>query len=141
MRDAQQRASSGLATATAFYDAYREQLQTFEHSHEVAPGVAVRITGGHTPGHSVVDLVSGDERLTFAGDAMFPVGFDHPEWQNGFDHDPEEPTRVRIGLYEELAENRGLPVAAHLPFPSLGAHCAQWRCVSLGACDLGFLSA
>ncbi|MGC7407174.1 MBL fold metallo-hydrolase, partial [Pandoraea pneumonica] len=65
-------------TATAFYNAYREQLQTFEHSREVAPGVTVRITGGHTPGHSVVDLVSGDERLTFAGDAMFPVGFDHP---------------------------------------------------------------
>ncbi|VVE84758.1 MBL fold metallo-hydrolase [Pandoraea sputorum] len=107
-------------TATAFYNAYREQLKTFEHSREVAPGVTVRITGGHTPGHSVVDLVSGDERLTFAGDAMFPVGFDHPEWQNGFEHDPEESTRVRIGLFEELAQNRGLLVAAHLPFPSLG---------------------
>jgi glyoxylase-like metal-dependent hydrolase (beta-lactamase superfamily II) len=28
-------------------------------------------TGGHTPGHSVVRLASGDDRLTFAGDAVF----------------------------------------------------------------------
>lgn len=107
-------------TATSFYNEYREQLHMFEDTREVAPGVIVRITGGHTPGHSVVDLVSGDERLTFAGDAMFPVGFDHPDWQNGFEHDPEASTRVRIGLFEELAQNRGLLVASHLPFPSVG---------------------
>ncbi|GGI55132.1 MBL fold metallo-hydrolase [Oxalicibacterium solurbis] len=107
-------------TATSFYNEYRDRLQIFEDKYEVAPGVVVRLTGGHTPGHSVVDLTSDGERLTFAGDAMFPVGFDHPEWQNGFEHDPEESTRVRIGLFQELAENGGLLVAAHLPFPSVG---------------------
>lgn len=108
------------STAASFYNEYRDRLRIFEDKHEVAPGVVVRITGGHTPGHSVVDLVSGDERLTFAGDAVFPVGFDHPDWHNGFEHDPEESARVRINLFQELAENRGLLVAAHLPFPSVG---------------------
>jgi glyoxylase-like metal-dependent hydrolase (beta-lactamase superfamily II) len=107
-------------TATAFYNEYRDRLHIFQDKHEVAPGVFVRVTGGHTPGHSVVDLVSGGERLTFAGDAMFPVGFDHPDWHNGFEHDPETSARVRIGLFDELAQNRGLLVAAHLPFPSVG---------------------
>lgn len=108
------------STATSFYNEYRDRLRLFEDRHEVAPGVIVRLTGGHTPGHSVVDLISGGERLTFAGDAMFPVAFDHPEWHNGFEHDPEESARVRIGLFQELARNRGLLVAAHLPFPSVG---------------------
>ena len=108
------------STATSFYIQYRGNLRTFENTREVAPGVTVRRTGGHTPGHSVVDLVSGGERLLFAGDAMFPVAFDHPDWQNGFEHDPEEAARVRIGLFNELAQNRGLLVAAHLPFPSVG---------------------
>ena len=107
-------------TATSFYNEYRDRLHIFQGKHEVAPGVFVRVTGGHTPGHSIVDLVSGGERLTFAGDAMFPVGFDHPDWHNGFEHDPEESARVRIGLFQELAQNGGLLVAAHLPFPSLG---------------------
>jgi glyoxylase-like metal-dependent hydrolase (beta-lactamase superfamily II) len=108
------------STATRFYDEYRDQLEIFEDKYEVAPGVVVRLTGGHTPGHSVVDLTSGGERLTFAGDAVFPVAFDHPDWHNGFEHDPEESARVRVRLFRELAENGGLLVAAHLSFPSLG---------------------
>lgn len=108
------------STATNFYETYRDQIQVFEDRKEVAPGVIVRLTGGHTPGHCVVDLISGGERLMFAGDAMFPVAFDHPEWHNGFEHDPEESARVRVALFRELAENKGLLVAAHLPFPSVG---------------------
>lgn len=108
------------STAKSFASEYREVLRLFEERHEVAPGVVVRRTGGHTPGHSVVDLTSGGERLTFAGDAMFHVGFDHPEWHNGFEHDPEESARVRLALFRELANSGGLLVATHLPFPSVG---------------------
>lgn len=103
-----------------FLDEYHGQLRTFEDEHEVAPGVVVRRTGGHTPGHSVVRLASGGDRLTFAADAVFPVSFDHPEWHNGFEHDPEEATRVRIRLLRELAATGEPLVATHLPFPSLG---------------------
>jgi glyoxylase-like metal-dependent hydrolase (beta-lactamase superfamily II) len=108
------------ATAAAFMDAYGSKVRTFEEEYEVAPGVLVWRTGGHTPGHSVVRLTSGGDRLTFAGDAIFPVGFDHPDWHNGFEHDPEESVRVRFRLLQEAAETRELFVATHLPFPSVG---------------------
>ncbi|GLS33651.1 Glyoxylase, beta-lactamase superfamily II [Mesorhizobium albiziae] len=103
-----------------FLKAYRGQLRTFEEEQEVAPGVVVARTGGHTPGHSVVRLTSGGDRLIFAGDALFPVSFDHPEWHNGFEHDPEEATRVRLRLMRELAETGAWLVSTHLPFPSVG---------------------
>jgi glyoxylase-like metal-dependent hydrolase (beta-lactamase superfamily II) len=106
-------------TAKRFLNEFRGQLRPFEAEHEVAPGVLVRRTGGHTPGHSVVRLASERERLTFAGDAVFEVGFEHPEWYNGFEHDPEEAARVRIGLLRELAANREPLVATHLSFPSV----------------------
>ncbi|MBS7700151.1 MULTISPECIES: MBL fold metallo-hydrolase [unclassified Chelatococcus] len=108
------------ATAKRFAKEYRSQLRLFEDEHEVAPGVVVRRTGGHTPGHSVVRLASGGDRLTFAGDAIFAVGFDHPDWYNGFEHDPEEAARVRVRLLTELAETGEQLVATHLPFPSVG---------------------
>ena len=108
------------STATEFASEYESSLVTFDERSEVAPGVVVERTGGHTPGHSVVRLSSGSDRLTFAGDALFPVAFDHPDWQNGFEHDPEEAVRVRLRLLEELAASRGLLVATHLPFPSVG---------------------
>ncbi|KQP21078.1 MBL fold metallo-hydrolase [Pseudorhodoferax sp. Leaf265] len=108
------------STAKSFADTYRDNLCIFEERHEVAPGVVVRLTGGHTEGHSVVDLSSKGEWLTFAGDAMFPVGFENPGWHNGFEHDPVASASVRRGLFEQLADNGGLLVAAHLPFPSVG---------------------
>jgi hypothetical protein len=80
----------------------------------------------------VVRLASGGDRLMFAGDAVFPVSFDHPDWHNGFEHDPEEAARVRVRLFQELAANRGSLVATHLPFPSV-CHVAvagdAFRCV------------
>ena len=90
------------------------------HRSEVAPGVVVTRTGGHTPGHSVVRLASGGDRLMFAGDAVFAVGFEQPGWHNGFEHDPEEAARVRGRLLRELAETGEMLVATHLPFPSIG---------------------
>jgi glyoxylase-like metal-dependent hydrolase (beta-lactamase superfamily II) len=116
-----------------FLNEYQTQLRPFEAEYEVAPGVLVRRTGGHTPGHSVVRLASGGDRLTFAGDLVFAVGFDHPDWYNGFEHDPEEAARVRVGLLRELAATREALVATHLSFPSV-CHVAAagdvFRCVS-----------
>jgi glyoxylase-like metal-dependent hydrolase (beta-lactamase superfamily II) len=103
-----------------FIEVYRSQLRPFETEREVAPGIVVTRTGGHTPGHSVVRLASRGERLMFCGDALFPVSFDHPEWHNGFEHDPEEATRVRVRLMRELATTGARLVATHMPFPSVG---------------------
>ena len=108
------------SAAKRFMKEYRSQLRPFEEEYEVAPGVVVRRTGGHTPGHSVVRVASGGDALTFAGDAVFAVGFDHPDWHNGFEHDPEEAARVRVRLLRELAETGEMLVATHLPFPSVG---------------------
>jgi glyoxylase-like metal-dependent hydrolase (beta-lactamase superfamily II) len=108
------------AAARRFRHEYRSHLRPFEDEYEVAPGVVAQRTGGHTPGHSVVRLASGGDRLTFAGDAVFAVGFDQPDWHNGFEHDPEEAARVRVRLLRELAETGEMLVATHLPFPSVG---------------------
>jgi glyoxylase-like metal-dependent hydrolase (beta-lactamase superfamily II) len=108
------------ATAKRFVSEYGSQLRTFDETQEIAPGVIARRTGGHTPGHSVVRVASGDDALTFAGDAVFAVGFEQPDWHNGFEHDPEEAARVRVRLLRELAETGEMMVATHLPFPSIG---------------------
>ena len=107
------------STATRFLDVFGSQLQPFDTEYEVAPGVMIVRTGGHTPGHSIVRLSSLGQRLTFAGDAVFAPGFDNPDWHNGFEHDPEESARVRIHLLRELAASGEQLVATHLSFPSL----------------------
>lgn len=108
------------AAAKRFSTEYQSQLRLFDEEYEVAPGVVVSRTGGHTPGHSVVRVASGGDKLMFAGDAVFAVGFEHPDWFNGFEHDPEGAVRVRVRLLRELAATGELLVATHLPFPSIG---------------------
>ena len=68
----------------------------------------------------MVRVASAGQALTFAGDAVFAVGFDQPNWHNGFEHDPEESARVRIALLDQLAGSGEMLVATHLPFPSIG---------------------
>ncbi len=108
------------SAAKRFVSEYGSNLRTFDDEHEIAPGVVARRTGGHTPGHSVVRVASGGDGLTFAGDAVFTVGFEQPDWHNGFEHDPEEAARVRVRLLRELAKSGEMLVATHLPFPSIG---------------------
>jgi glyoxylase-like metal-dependent hydrolase (beta-lactamase superfamily II) len=105
------------SAAARFADKYRSRLRTFESEYKVAPGVVVQRTGGHTPGHCVVRLASGGERMTFLGDAVFHNHFERPDWYNGYDHDPEEAVRVRVRLLRELAATREALVAAHVSFP------------------------
>lgn len=108
------------SAAKRFMAQYSSNLRLFDEESVVAPGVVARRTGGHTPGHSVVRIASRGEAMTFAGDAVFAVGFDHPDWHNGFEHDPEEAARVRVRLLTELAQTGEMLVATHLPFPSVG---------------------
>src|SRR3546814_3829084 len=67
-----------------------------------------------------VHVASGGERLTVAGAALFPVGFDHADWHNGFEHDHEESVRVRVRLLQQAAASGEYLVATHLHFPSVG---------------------
>lgn len=106
--------------AAKFVELYGEHIVQFDQTVQVAPGVSARVTGGHTPGHCVVDVASQGEKLTFAGDAIFEVNYDNPDWQNGFEHDPEGAVDVRIALFEEAAATGSLLAAAHVAFPSIG---------------------
>jgi hypothetical protein len=55
-----------------------------------------------------------------------PASFDHPEWHNGFEHDPEEATCVRLRLMRESDTTGSLLVSTHMPYPSAG-HVATER--------------
>lgn len=106
--------------AAKFVELYGENIVQFDQTVEIAAGVSARVTAGHTPGHCVVDVASKGEKLTFVGDAIFAVGFENPDWQNGFEHEPEVATEARIALLNEAAETGALLAAAHVAFPSIG---------------------
>jgi len=65
----------------------RLDLAPFDH--EVTPGVEVRHSPGHTPGHRSVVVRDAGEALLLTGDLLhLPVQAAHPEWPSSHDVDP-----------------------------------------------------
>lgn len=89
---------------------------------EIASGVAMVESFGHTPGHMSVELRSEGMRAVLAGDATHhPLQAAHPEWNMAADYDTTRAARSRRSLYEGLAADRGLLGAGHFPRPGFGS--------------------
>ncbi|MHB8960871.1 MAG: MBL fold metallo-hydrolase [Candidatus Limnocylindrales bacterium] len=95
---------------------------------EVAPGIALLPTPGHTPGHAGVILNSDGEELLYISDAaLHPIHLEHPAWHPTYDVDPVLAVASKRMLLERAASRGSLVLAYHFdPFPGLG-HVAPFR--------------
>jgi glyoxylase-like metal-dependent hydrolase (beta-lactamase superfamily II) len=89
---------------------------------EVAPGILTLAAPGHTPGHTVFAIHSGDQSLLVLGDtAQHPAVFArHPDWQAAFDIDGDAAVATRKKLFDRAAADRMLVTGYHFPFPACG---------------------
>ncbi len=89
---------------------------------EVAPGIALVATPGHTPGHVSIVVRSGSEELVVLGDALThaAVSFGAPDWRWGSDIDVDVAIKTRKALLDDLAARKVAIIGYHLPWPGLG---------------------
>lgn len=81
---------------------------------EVAPGLTVLSTPGHTPGHISLALHGGAQRLIIIADLMYSVvQLAQPAWSAAFDADPEQANATRQAMLQELARPNTLTAAGH----------------------------
>jgi glyoxylase-like metal-dependent hydrolase (beta-lactamase superfamily II) len=99
-----------------------KQVTQFEPGKEVAPGVETLPAPGHTPGHTVFAVHSGDQSLLVLSDtAQHPAVFArHPDWQAAFDIDGAEAVKTRKKIFDRAAADRMLVTGYHFPFPACG---------------------
>ena len=100
----------------------RERLGFIDHEGEVVPGIGVIPAPGHTPGHMVVSVSSGQKRLLYVGDTvLYPLHLEHPDWLPIYDILPEEAAASKRRIFDLAAEEKALVMGQHFPpFPSLG---------------------
>jgi glyoxylase-like metal-dependent hydrolase (beta-lactamase superfamily II) len=99
-----------------------KQVTQFEPGKEIAPGIVTIPAAGHTPGHTVFAIHSGDKSLLVLSDtAQHPAVFArHPEWQASFDIDGAAAVATRKKLFDRAAADRMLVTGYHFPFPACG---------------------
>jgi glyoxylase-like metal-dependent hydrolase (beta-lactamase superfamily II) len=98
------------------------QVTQFEPGKDVAPGIVTLPAPGHTPGHTVFAIHSGDQSLMVLSDtAQHPAVFArHPDWQAAFDIDGAAAVATRKRLFDRAAADRMLVTGYHFPFPACG---------------------
>jgi glyoxylase-like metal-dependent hydrolase (beta-lactamase superfamily II) len=96
------------------------RLELVDSEMEVAPGVRLIASPGHTPGHICVALTSGREMAIYTGDLLHHAAqFDHPEWSPAFDLLPQLSAESRRRILEQAVRDRALLLTAHLPTPGI----------------------
>lgn len=97
----------------------------------VRSGVSLRMAPGHTPGHSVVVVSTGQQRMLLLGDAITcPLQLQEAEWGAISDVDPSLAARTREALWRELEGPATMGVGAHFPELQFGrvlrGHGRRW---------------
>ncbi len=89
--------------------------------HEVAPGVHLLATPGHTAGHVAILVYSGNEGAVITGDAAHHPGeLEEPSLSPATDFDPEQSSASRIALVERIEQEGLLVLGGHFLAPHAG---------------------
>lgn len=98
----------------------RDRLELAEGEVEVAPGVQLISSPGHTPGHVCVALTSGHDMAIYTGDLLHHhAQLEHPEWSPAFDLLPERSADSRRGVLDYALAHHAILITAHLPTPGI----------------------
>jgi glyoxylase-like metal-dependent hydrolase (beta-lactamase superfamily II) len=121
----------------------RDQVIQLEGESEIVPGIRVIPAPGHTPGHVVVQVSSGEAGLLCIGDsALHPLHLQHPDWLSIYDLMPESAATSRRRILDLAAAENVLVMGQHFPpFPCLGTVIKnksgwKWRPIETGGASL-----
>jgi glyoxylase-like metal-dependent hydrolase (beta-lactamase superfamily II) len=100
----------------------QDRVTLVDRESEIVPGIGVIPAPGHTPGHIVVSISSGDERLLYIGDTvLYPLHLEHPDWLPIYDIIPEKAEVSKHRIFDLAAQEKAWVIGQHFPpFPSLG---------------------
>ena len=100
----------------------KDRVKFLNHDSEILPGISAIAAPGHTPGHFVVSIASGDEQLLYIGDTvLYPIHLEHLDWIPVYDIVPEKAAASKRRIFDLAADEKTWIIGQHFPpFPSLG---------------------
>jgi glyoxylase-like metal-dependent hydrolase (beta-lactamase superfamily II) len=106
-------------------------LELVANERELAEGVRIVPTPGHTPGSQSLLVESDQDRAWLSGDvANHPVQIDHPSWRSDADADPGIAGRTRSSVFRRVEDERMILCTAHFPEPFGRIADGRWQPMS-----------
>ncbi|MET0168922.1 MAG: MBL fold metallo-hydrolase [Aliihoeflea sp.] len=99
-----------------------DNMTFLEDGGEVVPGITAMAAFGHTPGHLIYHIESGDKRLMLTADTAnhFVASLQRPDWHVQFDMDKDAAVATRRRVFDMIAADRIPFIGYHMPFPGVG---------------------
>lgn len=89
--------------------------------YDVADGVRIVPSHGHTPGHQHIEIASRGRRAVLSGDLIHnAIEIRHPEWTKLFDGDKDAARATRTRFIDSLTDVDVTLMAAHFAGPTAG---------------------
>ncbi|EGA90715.1 YtnP [Planococcus donghaensis MPA1U2] len=82
-----------------------DQVETFEEEKTLFGAITMIHTGGHSNGHSVIKMTSGNETILHMGDIMPTHAHQNPLWVLAFDDYPMDSIYAKEKLMKEALES------------------------------------
>jgi glyoxylase-like metal-dependent hydrolase (beta-lactamase superfamily II) len=90
-------------------------LELVDGDAEVAPGVTVQLTGGHTRGHQIVRFESADDSAVCLGDICPTIAHLRTFWTMAYDQFPLTVRRKKPLILNDVADHHRIALFAHDP--------------------------
>ena len=99
----------------------KDKLILYHFGETILDCIQTELAEGHTPGHPVLTIFSGNQSMRHMVDAVHTMLLiSHPEWGTQWDVDFQKGISTRKRILEEQVVSKGLTMSCHLPWPGLG---------------------
>ncbi|HEY5825387.1 MAG TPA: MBL fold metallo-hydrolase [Cyclobacteriaceae bacterium] len=115
-------AGSMVNLATRTLKTYQSRMRYYQEGDILFDCIRMKLSAGHTPGHSLLHIFSGKEELMHIADTVHThvLLMAHPEWGQVFDTNFDQAIDARKKVLEQIATSRSRIFSYHLPWPGLG---------------------
>jgi glyoxylase-like metal-dependent hydrolase (beta-lactamase superfamily II) len=100
----------------------RDRLIFYKDGQEILPGIQAMAAPGHTVGHHIFMITSGDKSFAFLADLTHHqiLLLEKPRMEFSYDTDPKQAAASRVKMLDMLAANKIAVMSYHYPWPGYG---------------------
>jgi glyoxylase-like metal-dependent hydrolase (beta-lactamase superfamily II) len=100
----------------------RDRIVFFKDGQEFLPGIQAIAAPGHTVGHTIFMISSGDKSFAFLADLTHHqiLLMEKPRMEFSYDTDPKQAAGSRVKMLDMLAANKIEVMSYHYPWPGIG---------------------